>query len=636
MSDDVKSKIADLEKELYGKDFTAHRVEDVVPHKTAGSAPTWQKEQSDFDRREEDQEKIKRHTHMKKFFQFSGAFFVLALIVAGGVWLGGGNIVSGENIVIDITSPLAVKGGEVFESTIKITNNNKVAIRNARLLIEYPAGFYKSGENSELTRMNKQFGRIEPGASVVEKTQAVLYGEQNTTKEVKTILEYSMDNSNAVIKKNKSYMVKVSSSPINIKIAIPREVSSGQDMDMVVEVESNSNDTIRGLVLEATYPPGFVFQSSNPEPTYGTNVWKILGLSPHEKRTIKIGGILEGQESEEKVTKISIGTENERDERLIGVVYNAATETTFITKPFLAIETAVNNNKVQDAVAPLNRGVRVDVFWQNNNSTKLNDVVLEIKLKGTALDKYSLYASGGGFYRSVDNTIVWDKMVTPDLAVVEPGARGVVSFSFSPVALGVDSGRLIKNPQIIYEVRAKATRMSDVSAVEAVSTFVSRSIKFETDLRLTAFGTHFVGPFQNTGPMPPKADKETTYTISLTARSSANNVSNVSVKTTLPIYVKWLGRISPEGEALSFDQATGELSWNIGRIPAGGARDVAFQVALLPSISQIRQTVPLTGEYNLVGTDDFTRSEIKDKKQAVTTFLPSDPQFGSNDANVVQ
>ena len=636
MPDELKSKISELEKGLYGKDFTTHRVEDVVPRKAASSAPTWVNEQADSSIRGEDQENIKRHTHMKKFFLFSSAIFVLALLVAGGVWLGGGNIVSGDNIVIGISAPVAVAGGEVLDSTIKITNNNKVAIKEGRLLIEYPAGFYTTPDNTELTRTIKQISRINPGASVVEKTQTVLYGEQNTSKEIRVTLEYSMDNSNAVIKKNKSYLVKVSSSPINIKIDIPREVSGGQEMNMAIEVKSNSNDTIRGLVLEAVYPPGFIFQSGNPAPTYGTNVWKILGLSPNEKRTIKINGILEGQESEEKVTKISIGTESQSDERSIGVVYNAATETTSITKPFLALETAVNNNKAQDAVAPLNRGVRVDIFWQNNSPTKLSDVVLEIKLKGTALDKYSLYASGGGFYRSIDNTIVWDKMVAPDLAVVDPGARGVVSFSFSPVALGVDSGRLIKNPQIIYEVRARATRMSDVSAVESVATFISRSIKFETDLRLTALGTHFVGPFQNTGPIPPKADKETTYTVSLVARSSANNVSNVSVKTTLPIYVKWLGRISPEGEAVTFDQATGEVLWNVGRIPAGGSRDVALQVSFLPSISQIRLTPPITGEFTLVGTDDFTKSDIKDKKQPVSTFLPSDPQFGSNDANVVQ
>lgn len=636
MPDDVKSKISELEKELYSKDFKQHRVEDIVPHKEVALAPSWDAAADEDSSLNEDAAILKRHRMMKKFVQFSIGFFILALLVAGFIWWRGSNIVSGENITIDVMAPVAASGGDAFETKFTVTNNNKVSMESATLFVEYPAGFYSVPDNAELPRISKDLGAITPGQSVTEAVNTVLYGEENTNKEVAVSLEYRMAGSNATLKKTTTYALKISSSPINIKLSFPKETSSGQEIELAVDIGSNSKDTLGALVMDASYPAGFTFESANPAPTYGENVWKITNLLPQEKRTIKIRGVIEGQESEEKVVRISVGTESPKDERLIGITYNATTESSTITKPFLALDLAVNNNKAQDSITSLNKGVRVDVFWQSNNPTKVTDAVVEVKLKGAALDKYSLYASSGGFYRSVDNTIVWDKTGNPDLAVIDPGAKGTVSFSFSPISLGVDASRLIKNPQIIFEVRARAGRVSDVNASENISTFVTRSVKFETDLKVGAKGLYFSGPFQNSGPMPPQADKETTYTISLTARNSANNVSSAVVKTTLPIYTKWLNAVSPEGEDITFNESTGEVTWNVGRIPAGGSRDASFQISLLPSVSQINRTPLLTGDIAIVATDDFTKTEVRDKKPAVTTYISSDPQFSPNDANVVQ
>ncbi|MDO8604787.1 MAG: hypothetical protein Q7K40_05350 [bacterium] len=635
MSDDIKSKIADLEKELYSKDFKSHRVEDILPHKESTATPTWESAPEAPTFLDEETKALKHHSILKKFVKFSLWFFVLAVIVAVVIWWRGSNIISGENIQIKIENPVAVAGGEPFDTKFTIVNNNKVPIDAATLLVEYPTGFYSAPGGTELLRTAKDLGPLKVGQSITEIVNATLYGEENTNREVGVTLEYQMAGSNATIKKKAMYQIKLSSSPINIKLSIPKNTSSGQEIEFNIDIESNSKEALPALITEVTYAPGFTFQNATPAPTYGNNIWGISGLSSQEKRTIKVRGILEGQEGEEKFTKISIGTESVKDERHIGIMYNASTESSIITKPFLAIQTSVNNNSAQDTVTSLGKGVRVDILWQNNNPTKVTDVVFEVKLKGAALDKYSLYASTGGYYRSIDNTVVWDKSGDQALASLDPGAKGSMSFSFSPIALGVDAMRLIKNPQIIFEIRARGGLLTD-SASENYSTFLTRSVKFETEVRLGAKGLYFSGPFQNTGPIPPQADKPTTYTISLTARNSANNVSSVIAKTTLPIYTKWLGKIYPEGENITFDENRGEVTWNVGRIPAGGSRDASFQISFLPSISHINHAPLLTGDFSLSGTDDFTKTEISDKKQALTTYISSDPQFSANDANVVQ
>lgn len=635
MSEDTKSKIANLEKELYSKDFMAHRVEDILPHKEATDVPTWAEEGEAVSFRDDEVAMMKRHQTMKKFVQFSIGFFVLAVAIAAFVWWRGSNIISGDNISINIDAPVAASGGEPFDTKFTVTNNNKVSIDQATLLVEYPVGFYSTPGNTDLPRISKDLGSIAAGQSLSETVNSLLYGEENTDKSVSVTLEYRMAGSNATLKKTTTYSIKVASSPVNIAVLVPKEVSSGQEIDYTIDVSSNSNDPINGLLVKVDYPSGFTFVSANPSPAYDTNVWAISNLAPQEKRTIKIHGAIEGLEGEEKVAKISVGTASQNDERVIGIIYNAATESSSITKPFLALDLAVNNNRTLDNTASLNKGVRVDVFWQSNNPTKVTDAVIEVKLQGTVLDKYSIFASGGGFYRSVDNTIVWDKSSNPDLAVIDPGAKGAVSFSFSPTAVGVGSGIMIKNPQIIFNVHAKAAQSNDANTVSSISSSVTRSVKFETEVKVAAKGLYFTGPFDSYGPIPPQADKETSYTISLSARNSANNVSNVYVKTTLPIYVKWLNKIYPDGEDITFNPSKNEVTWNVGRIPAGGGRDASFQVSITPSVSQINQAPLLTGDVSLVATDDFTKTEITDKKPALSTYISGDPQFGPNDANVV-
>ncbi len=637
MPNDTKSKIASLEKELYSKDFKPHEVDDSLERKeTPVVAPSWNTKGEADSFLQEKTTAEKHHKIMKKFLIVSIGFFALATSVASFVWWSGSNIISGENIVIDITAPNAVVGGEPFETKLLVTNNNKVPVEAAMLFLEYPEGFYSVTDKSALPRISKNLGPIAPGETIAESINALLYGEENTQKDVSVILEYRMAGSNATQKKIGAYAVKISSSPVNVKLGQLKEASSGQDVEMTIDVESNSQISQDNLLLAVAYPFGFSFKSADPAPTYGTNVWNIGTIKAQEKRLIKIRGIIEGQEGEEKITKVSIGTRSEKDERLIGVAYNTTTETLSVTKPFLSMDIAVDGNRAPEYSVSFGEGIRADVFWQSNNPTKITDAIIEVRLRGEALNRFSVYASSGGFYRSIDDTIVWDKAGDPSLAVIEPGAKGGMSFSFSPITLGVDAVRNIKNPEITLEIKASARRDSDIGVSEEISTFASRKIRIETDLRLAVKGLYFSGPFINTGPLPPKAENETTYTVVWTIRNASNNVSNVSVKTTLPIYVKWLGVVSPEGEDIAYNNSGAEVTWNVGRILAGGTREAAFQISFLPSLSQINTAPQLIGDSFLVGSDDFAKTELHDRKASVRITLTSDPQFSANQGTVVQ
>lgn len=637
MPDETKSKIAQLEQELYSKDFKSQRVEDVFrPKETEHVTSSWNTgEETATFVHEMAQSAGGNGSFMKKFVVWSMGFFVLAVAIAGLVWLFGGNIISSDNIKIEVVAPPAVAGGEPFDTKLTVTNDNNVSIEKATLFLEYPEGFYGT-DKKPLLRISKNLGIILAGKSVAENVNAVLYGEENSQKEVNITLEYQTAGSNATIRKTSAFSVKIASSPITLKIDSLKEVSSGQEVEFTVNVESNSQSSLESLLVSAEYPIGFTFRSASPEPTYSTNTWALSALAPQGKRSIKIRGIIEGQEDEQKVLKISVGTQSAKDERFVGVVYNATTETLAITKPFLGLDITIDGDRASEHVAAQARAVRVDVAWQSNNPTKVTDAVVEVKFSGGALNRYSIYASNGGFYRSNDDTIVWQKGSTPELGSIEPGAKGSMSFSFSPIALGIDAPRGLKNPQITFEVRARANSMSETGFMKDITTFATRAVKFESELRLTPQALYFAGPFRNTGPLPPKANIPTTYTIKWSVKNSSNSISNAVVKTTLPIYVTWLSQVSPVGEDISYNAQGSEVTWNVGRISSGGTREAAFQVSLLPSLSQLNLSPQLTGDSVLSGTDDFTKSALGDRKAPVTTYLSTDPTFGQNQGAVVQ
>lgn len=639
---DTRSRIEELEKELYAKDFTPQKVNETLSPRPVTHPPSsWDdrgRESAQFamDIIEKNARGERRKKLMKKFFLISVLFFAITALVAWFVWAGGSNIISGDNINIEISSPVAVAGGEQFETSFTVTNNNKVALNDVTLYVEYPTGFSDPILGTTLPRYTKNFGVVSAGGLVTEKKNVLVYGEENTQKEIAVVLEYRIAGSNATLKKKSSYTVRISSSPLNVTLGMVKEASAGQEIEMQINIESNSQNATADVLVGATYPNNFVFKSSLPSPSYGNNSWALGAMEGQGKRTIKIKGIIDGDEGEEKITKISVGTQNPKDERQIGVVYNTVTETTVITKSLFSIDVSLDGDRALEHAVPFEKGVRADITWKSNSPTKITDAVIEVKLKGETFNRYSVYASSGGFYRSLDDTVVWEKTTTPELAVLDPGEQGTVGFSFSPRVAGVGAGNMLKNPQITLEVTARARRASVDAGSSEIITFATRKIKIETDISLLARGLYSTGPIKNFGPLPPRVEQETSYTIVWTVRNGSNNISDVAVKTTLPIYASWLANISPTGEDVKYDAGNATIMWNAGRIPAGGTRETAFQVSITPSLSQRNQLPVIVGESFLSATDDFTKTQIGDRKSSITTNIIADPQYRGNQGVVIE
>jgi hypothetical protein len=104
------------------------------------------------------------------------------------------------------------------------------------------------------------------------------------------------------------------------------------------------------------------------------------------------------------------------------------------------------------------------------------------------------------------------------------------------------------------------------------------------------------------------------------------------VVATLPPYVKWMGATSPSSENITYDPVSGQVTWNIGNVPAyvgsgSDKRSVTFQIGLNAGVDLVGQTPVLVGNSVLTARDDFTGKPLTNTVQGMTTRFSTDPAF---------
>ncbi len=641
-----KTRIEEAKERLYRRDFKMRRdstLQDIRVNKQ--SVPeTWDDNKDDKLNEESIEQVRKKNMKLsifKKMFIASVVFFVIALGIASYFFFSGNNVVSPDNVVIGVRGPASIDGGDELSLKISITNNNNTALKFTDLLVEYPKGTRSADSVSEeLLRYRESLDEIGVGESVNKVVRAVLFGEEGQTSNIKITLEYRVDGSNAIFVKEKTYSIKIVSSPVNVSMKMLKEINSNQEMSLEIEVSSNSDSVVKNLVLLADYPSGFKPTSAIPESAYGNNIWKLGDMSPKSKKTIKIIGVMSGQDTEEKIFGINVGKQSPKNEREIAVVYSSSFKSVLIKKPFLGATLLLNGSSENKYTVNDNDIITGTISWINNLPTKIANAVIEVKFDGNILDKFSVSVDGG-VYNSSTNTIIWNKNSLPDLASIESGATGRMNFRFSPKSLIDTSVSNIRNPEINISVSVKGRRISENGTTEDIKDFVKREILVNSDLRLMSRIIYYGGRFANTGPIPPASEKTTTYTVLWSVSNSSNDVSNAKVRAVLPAYANWVGAFYPPNEDISFNNLTGEVLWDVGKIKAGegilkSGREISFQVSLVPSVSHIGKVPDIVSNIVLTGEDDYTSDTVEFKGKTLTTNLSTDPSFNYTDAQVVK
>ncbi|MBI2618326.1 hypothetical protein HYW58_02660 [Candidatus Kaiserbacteria bacterium] len=578
-----------------------------------------------------------KKSFLKIFFIFSILFFLGSALFGGFYFFGGKNIVSSENVDIQIQGPTAIGGGDELELQISIVNKNTTTLELTDLLVEYPEGTRAPGNlQSEFLRYRESLGNIAPGERVKKNVRSILFGEENTQKEIIVTVEYRVAGSNAIFYSEKPYLITLSSAPVSVSVRSLNEVISGQEIDFSVVISSNSTGRVENLVLQAEYPFGFTFKEAQPQAQYSNSVWELGTVAPEEKRTIRIVGVMTGQDNEERIFRFAVGVRDERDVKKLATSFVTTTRSITIERPFISTELALNNSIDTSYVFGNEESIQGEIAWKNNLPNAVSNVQIEVKLSGNAIDKSSITAERG-FYNSVTDTIRWSRDTLENFESVEPSQAGLLRFDFKSRDISASS---IANPNITLEITVRGNRTGEGNVSETIESDVTRAVKIASDLRLTPRILHNSGPLQNTGTVPPQVEKETTYTVVWTATNSANHISSARVTAVLPSYVRWMGSISPQNGSVSFNETSRQVAWNIGELSQSSGsnvtlKEVAFQLGFTPSLSQVGEIPTLMHTQVITGYDQFVERQITRDVANITTLIQSESGLPSGHDRVV-
>ncbi len=566
---------------------------------------------------------------------FVGAllFFILAIGFAFFRLYSGGSFIEAQNVTVEVAGPTTLASGGELDLQVVVTNKNNVPLEGAQLVVEYPPGTRVITGERELLRETLKLESLKPRESVSQSVKARIFGEKDSTQDIKFTVEYRLPGSGAIFDRKQSYPVTINSSPLLLSFDLPESVISGQEIEFTVGLESAAIAPLHDLLLLMTYPPGFTFKRATPAPVSGETLWRLGDFAPGAKREIKIRGVVEGENEETRSFRALVGTEDPEEEGTIALNYGSLFALSTIEKPEIALEFSLDGNRGAEQVAASDQVVRADLTYFNNLPVEIRDATLEIKLSGRALKPTSVVASPG-FYNSLTNSVLWTKIENRDLAVIPPGGTGRLSFSFAGTSLyGVD-GQTIN---LVATFRARKTESGSGSAT--VQTVVSKKVKLSSVVQLSTKALHGSGPFEERGPIPPRVGRDTTYTVVWSVANTASDVDQAFVRATLPSYIKWAGVSAPAEEKITFNPNGGEVVWDLGLVKAGRGyssppRQVSFQVTLLPSLSQVGTAPNVVSAAKLTGTDIFTNARLESSRPALNTELRSEPDFELGDEKV--
>lgn len=546
----------------------------------------------------------------------------LAIVAAGSAgfyfWL-----TSFEKSQVDfnISGSTQAASGEMTTFEISYWNNTNQVLQNASLTVYYPQEAITSDGK---TVQNFDLGSIGIGGGGKTEISLAFIGPDKSIQKLKATLSYKPQNTSSVFENEADKEIAINSSALTVDFKVPNTVLPNVSNVYTIHYKNNTDQVVKNVSIEATYPQNFNFVSSDRTPAKDSNIWNLGDLNPNEEGNITVSGILRS-------------TENVNFNFAIGVLENNqffkfSSSSVQINLTTLPLELDISVNGEPTINANPDDSLRFKIGYKNNAGIALSDVVLKAKLDGLMYDFSTIKT--GGFYSGVDNTITWSAGNNPGFKSLSPGAAGDAGFQIKVKPRYVI--RTFRDKNFLLQVSAtmETPTVPSNPAVKSLSVSNDLAVKVNTKAELKTKGYYYDTAIKNSGLLPPKVNQTTSYTIHWQIINYSNDLNNVVVKTVLPEGVSWLNKKAGTGAAtLEYNNRTNELTWNVGKLQAGTGilldpYEVIFQLGLTPPVTQVGQVVPVVDTSNLIANDAFTGADITATAPPLKTDIPDDSGVG--------
>lgn len=537
---------------------------------------------------------------------------IFLVIIAGflSFWLYKERIFSKEVLKLEILGPDSCQIGEEIEYTLRYKNNGDFTLEQPKLIFELPEYSITEGDQR---RIIQNLNDIYPGEESFFQFKARLFGKENDLKVAKASLSYRPKNLSARYESTTTFTTKISSVPLTLEFDLPSQLEAAKETQFSLNYFSNIDYSFPNLTLQVEYPAGFEFSQSDP-PALEKTDWKISNLQKAQGGRIKIKGKITGEVGQKLTFKAKLAFWQDGEY----VLLKETSQEFSVIQPLIYISQQINNSS--NYIASPGEKLHYKIFFRNIGAAPFENQFLLVRLEGHAFDLATLKTDWGEL-KPEDNLIIWDWKQVPELKFLDIQEEGKVEFDVQLKENWSPSPTEMNNTIIKDKVN-----ISQIS--EEFQT------KVNSKLEIVQKGYYQDQVFGNLGPLPPKVDEKTTYTITWQAKNYYNSVKNVKVRATLPSGVTLSGKISPSDQLsnFSFDSQSREIVWTVkgGEILEAGTGvsspppTISFQVELTPMSTQRGQILPIINKATISGEDQWTQNITSTSAPAVNTTLPDD------------
>lgn len=561
------------------------------------------------------------------------------IIIAIGAWIAYTIFFPASAVELSILGPSQVVAGESAVFSVRIQNHSNVALREGSVTLTFPQGTASADDGSISTaplRMKLEFPDLARGAESRQDIRIRPFGTLGQDLMISGVYLYRPENIQSKLTRSTEAHFSIARIPIALTVDASSEVRSGQEYTLSVSVDSELSQSLSGIALGVELPNGFEVKRAEPAfPDAKVSVWPLEELTSGSSRTFKVIGTIQGDPEEVKSFHVRLGTYEPKTKSWFLLTENTVGPT--IASPVLLVQSTLNGAR-SGSLAP---GARIDgnVYFRNNLSQKIENVSILLSFPEKFVELQTIKGEHG-FYNVTNQTLTWNPASESRLLELGPGEEGTLAFSFQlksqlPIRTFSDKNfifpvkAVIDSSFIPEEYHGVPLRFEDVA-----------QFKIESLLGLSARSTYYDSSLPNTGPLPPKVRRTTSYTLYLRLTSGANDLNDVEVRAQLPGGVVWKGVIAADVGSIAFNPSTQEIVWSVPTLASVSGilrqpASAAFQVELTPSEGEVGTAPTLMQNIRAEGRDTFTATTQSATTQHITTDLETDKRTASSDWRVV-
>lgn len=629
--------ISDIEKKLYksgesanlpkleGSEFDPNAIKKEQPAQQAPIVDLWQEKQKGLS------------VEGKKGLKYALLGVGIIILVAGaayGIYKYKQTSFNEQSTSLVLSGPTEAKSGILLTYDIKYENKNRATLTGAVLEIYYPESFKPENNGNFIidgpTSGHFALGDINGKTSGQISFNGRIYSPKGALANVRAELSYtpSVFNSTFIVKDQLS--VNIVSTPITLEIEAPQNISNGDAINYLVSYKNTGAEDFENIYIKADFPEGFTFSKADPKTSEGNNIWYIGNLSAGQEGKINISGKLEGERNQTRKMNLYIGIiENENF-----ISYNDEYWDTKIFSSPLSISQTVNEK--EELIVNAGDTLNFVITYKNEGDVGLRNIIVKEELSSPALD-YATLNIEGGYYDSKEKNIIWKTPDYKQFKNLAAGQSGTIRFSIKVKKALPINNENDKNFLISSVAKIDSPDIPTPIAMNKIIAGNKVDIKVNSELVLEVKGFYNDKTIANSGPIPPKVNNDTTYTIHWIIKNFSNDIGEARVESSLPTGVVYTGKLSPENADFDYNERTNSIVWNLGNVPAGtgiinSAKEIAFQIRVRPSASQQGRLMNILNESVFSAKDLFTSTNLTVKVERKDNILREDSSlFGSQD-----